>query len=293
MATAHARAVRSAYRLNEDLGILFARMGTTQHPNGAVLRAYRNTHRALRGVLDDGSREKRWQVSEVMTSFRREVSEATRPIMQDATTMAAHSATTQLQAYGVDVGGRSTAGIALPVIDAAMAAVMAVLDGQIAAVTAMVATDADPALILGDDSRQGVLLPAALTVAAAFWAVKVASSTWDHIVVNWRGTRQEFLKQAIAAIDERTTDCCLQVHGQVQPLKEPFKLSGTPRYADELQEPPFHWNCRTAMALVTPEDADDQLSQDMREAARAERDARETTGRRDEIHPASATSRRR
>jgi hypothetical protein len=50
-----------------------------------------------------------------------------------------------------------------------------------------------------------------------------------------------YQKQAIATLDERTTDCCLRVHGQTQPIDEPFKLTGTPRYADEIQDPPFHW----------------------------------------------------
>lgn len=103
----------------------------------------------------------------------------------------------------------------------------------------------------------------------------------------------QFRRQAIAAIDERTTDCCLRVHGQVQPFGRPFKLVGTPRFADEIQNPPFHWYCRTATAMYLPEFEDiGPSSAEMILAAQAELAAREATGKRVEIHPAHATSRR-
>jgi hypothetical protein len=102
-----------------------------------------------------------------------------------------------------------------------------------------------------------------------------------------------YWKQAIAAIDERTTDCCLRVHGQIKPLDKPFELSGTPRFADRVMNPPFHWYCRTATALYRPEMEETGLTTDeLRDAARAELAARAATGTRREIHPASGTSRR-
>lgn len=63
---------------------------------------------------------------------------------------------------------------------------------------------------------------------------------------------QRYQKQAIAAIDARTTDCCRRVNGQIQPLDKPFELRGTPRFADRLMQPPFHWNCRTVTVLYHP-----------------------------------------
>jgi len=104
---------------------------------------------------------------------------------------------------------------------------------------------------------------------------------------------QQWKKQVIAAIDERTTDCCLRVHGQVQPLNAPFMLTGTPRFADMMQHPPFHWYCRTAEALWIEEfEEQGTTTVAMRAAASAEIEAREKTGTRPEIHPAHATSRR-
>jgi len=102
-----------------------------------------------------------------------------------------------------------------------------------------------------------------------------------------------FQKQAIAAIDHRTTDCCLRVHGQVQPLNSPFVLTGKPRFANRLQGPPFHWRCRTAITLYTAdmENVGVPTSQ-MQDAARAELRARLVTGTRVRIWPSHATSRR-
>lgn len=53
-------------------------------------------------------------------------------------------------------------------------------------------------------------------------------------------------KQAVAVITKETTDCCLRVHGQIRNLDEPYVLVGTPRFADLVMYPPFHWRCRTS-----------------------------------------------
>lgn len=104
---------------------------------------------------------------------------------------------------------------------------------------------------------------------------------------------QTYERQAIAALDERTTDCCLRVHGQIVGIKENFHLVGTPRFADEMPAPPFHWFCRTSVALYVRQFEDFGITTaEMRDAARAELAAR-ADGSRVEIHPASATSRRR
>jgi len=59
-------------------------------------------------------------------------------------------------------------------------------------------------------------------------------------------------KQAVAAIDDRTTECCLRVHGQIADLDKPYKLTGTPRFQDEMMFPAFHWNCRTSSVAYHP-----------------------------------------
>jgi len=123
-------------------------------------------------------------------------------------------------------------------------------------------------------------IASALAASALFKAVKVI-------------TRTEYEKQAIAVIDANTTDCCLRVHGQTQPLDKPFILEGTPRFADKLDSPPFHWNCRTATSLYTVRMEEKGVTTaEMTDAAMAEMEARERTGTREEIWPAHSTSRR-
>lgn len=62
----------------------------------------------------------------------------------------------------------------------------------------------------------------------------------------------EVQKQAVAVIGQNTTDCCLRVHGQIRDVGQPFDLTGTPRFADQMMTSPFHWNCRTSIAMYHP-----------------------------------------
>jgi hypothetical protein len=132
----------------------------------------------------------------------------------------------------------------------------------------VVATGGDLALIIGDESRTGVLQPSAVVQEGARWLTAMAMAGWQETVRVTRGF--EWMKQAVAAIDERTTDCCLRVHGQVVGIDEKFRLTGTPRFADELEWSPFHWYCRTSVTLVTAEEAGDDLTERMEAAAAAE-----------------------
>lgn len=177
----------------------------------------------------------------------------------------------------------------------------ATLGQMLAELSRLQASDADIAeiqtrLVTGDDSRSSLWDNAAnslqLSIELALWAIANGLLARIGRTVEQRDGRA-YQKQAIAAIDERTTDCCLRVHGQVQPLDTPFHLNGTPRFADRVMNPPFHWRCRTASTLYLPEmEARGIPTSEMRDAARDELDARKRTGMRKEIHPAHSTSRR-
>lgn len=128
--------------------------------------------------------------------------------------------------------------------------------------------------------------------SAATWTASVLAATGlfkaTQII-----TKTVYMKQAIAVIDQATTDCCLRVHGQVQPLDKPFILEGTPRFADKLDSSPFHWNCRTVVSLYTEKMEEKGIpTSEMVDAAQAEMGARERTGKRETIWPAHSTSRR-
>lgn len=85
-----------------------------------------------------------------------------------------------------------------------------------------------------------------LTITAANGAKSDALRT-----MNAQGGTQ-VQKQAIAVISPETTDCCIRVHGQIRDVDEPFELTGTPRFADQMLHPSFHWNCRTSIAMYHP-----------------------------------------
>lgn len=151
-------------------------------------------------------------------------------------------------------------------------------------------------LVAGDASRVSLWIVGGnalqLNTELALWSAA-------NGLIGWLGAAAKvqlgirYQKQAIAVIDERTTDCCLRVHGQVQPLDQPFHLAGTPRFAGRVMNPPFHWRCRTATTLYLPEmEARGIPTTAMRDAARDEIEARKRTGKRQVIRPASATSRR-
>jgi hypothetical protein len=151
------------------------------------------------------------------------------------------------------------------------------VDSQMDALEAMVRADVDPALIYGDGDRLGAMQPAPVNREGAKWlgiAAGLALLFWlfgrREPGVSWIPDDLKIQKQAIAQIDNRTTDCCLRVQGQIQDFDKPFRLTGTPRYADKVEWPPFHWWCRTSIVLYMKE-FDLGLTQEMLEEARAER----------------------
>lgn len=295
----HGQAVRSALQMNDGMALLERRLGGALYPRGSVMVAYRRALRELRDILNSGGAGPAWrsvrvaEAGEVLRRLRMEVALAVTGVFDDAVTLGSHQAAAQLAGYGV---GNASAARSMTEDGRAeaLAAVLAAVDAQIETATALLVTGASPEQIVGNDEQTGPLAPAAVLSSAYFWVAALAIGAWTWMVTRPGQPGQPvFLKQAVAAIDERTTDCCLRVHGQVVALDAEFHTTGRPRFAEYQQGPPFHWRCRTAMALVRPEDADDLLTQQMTAAARDELRARDATGKRVVIHPAHARSRRR
>lgn len=285
MADAHQIAVNAALKTNNELARLFAKLGTEEAPRGRVLTAYRVARRALRGELDNAA-----AVMETLGELRETVVDAVRQTLVEAANLGAEQAQRELSAYSL--GEVSTAASVLALMDGAAGAIESALTHQLDGIRALTLSGAaDDSLILGDEERVGMLSPGTIIGEATKWIAMLALTAYTT-GVSQKAEPGEFRRQAIAAIDERTTETCLRVHGQVVGLNEDFRLTGTPRFADRLRHPPFHWYCRTSVALVRVKDTDDSLTREMRDAARAELKAREVTGKRVEIHPAHARSRR-
>lgn len=280
--TDHERAIRLAMRSSRHLGELFAKMGTAEHPRGVILSAFRQARETLRDSLRNQS-----SVADALAVLRLAVNMALIELSGRAAELGAEHVGEQLAVYGLRASALSTADAQQRAIDA----VLAELDAQISRVEALALIEPDPALIIGDDERTGVLSAGGvLRDTARFLGIMVLGGLSAALIPGADVERDEFLKQAVAAIDERTTDCCLRVNGQVVRLDGQFRLTGTPRYADRLVHPPFHWYCRTGTALVRMAEAEDELTRQMRAAGRRELLARAASKTRKVVHPAHSRS---
>ena len=279
----HRQAVRQALRSGEEMRRLINRLGTRETPNGRVLTAYRQARRAMAQAATPVA------VAQVLAELRRTLAEVFGVVLTAAAEAGTAQARTELAVYGLpNVGASYT-----PTVEPQ--ALLAEVDAQLNAVQAMYVATGDLAPILGDEERVGMLSPGPVVREGARWIGVAALAAYVVIseeMIDRTRRREDFLRQAVAAIDERTTDCCLQVHGQVVGMNQDFRLDGTPRFASALRNPPFHWYCRSSVCLVRVEDAQDSLSQEMRDAAQLELAARGNTGMRVEIDPADARSRR-
>lgn len=284
--TDHERAVRLAMRSSRHLGELFAKMGTVEHPRGIILSAFRQT----RGTLRDSLRSQS-SVADALAMLRLAVNMALIELLGRAAEFGAEHIGEQLAVYGLRASAPPAANAQQRAIDALLAG----LDAQISRVQALALVEPDPALIIGDDERTGVLSAGGvLRDTARFMGMLALGGLSAALIsdadVEQGGMQDEFVKQAVAAIDERTTDCCLRVNGQVVRLDGQFRLTGTPRYADRLAHPPFHWYCRTGTALVRVAEAEDELTQQMQKAGRRELLARAESKTRKVVHPAHSRS---
>lgn len=286
MANPHAVAIQKAERLTANLYDLFARyLGNTDHPRGRMLSAYRRTRRQLEALLR--TKSSRLDILALARDHRAQVERIGREALDNAVLAGIEQMKPQAEAYGVTAKGYFYDSSAL------LSAWMADVDRQIAALAAMLNTPDPKTAILGDSTRMGLWTPAPVTRGGARWlatAANVGGLVW-LAGPEAQGVDTYYL-QAVAALDENTTDCCLRVHGQTIPIAGQFHLTGTPRFADYLPNPPFHWHCRTATALVHEADIGDVLTRQMQAAAKAELVARIETGKRQEIHPAHSRSRR-
>ena len=269
------RSINDAVHTNRELGNLFAKAGGEAHPRGRVVTSYRL---ALSAIQANPSPE---SVREITLNLKDNVTAASRELLRSADELGRVSASRQLDFYGDQVVPVDTDWIS---IEEAVKAISASIEAQTQAAVGLAMLGSDPVLIIGDDDRKGVLRDSAVTLALAFWLATLANRGYSNVLTASGITDAQ--KQAIAVLDARTTDCCLQVHGQVAEFDKPFELTGTPRFADELDGPPFHWWCRTAPVLYR-ESFDLGLTQRLRDGAAfllSERAA----GRNPDQHPANA-----
>lgn len=261
MANPLEQSIRSAVRANARIGDSFARLGTKAHPRGFVISAYRRAHKDIVKALADQYPTD--AVLEVMGGLKSGLRADLRDEFARMYGFGVEEARRQMSYYGVQI--YNSPALDLPSqVDSAVDVCLAKVDSQVATVRALMLTGND-AQIAGDEHRVGVVRYSDVVAAGAYWT---AAMVWAGYAWRVQETPQgeQFSKQAVAALDNRTTDCCLQVHGQIQPFNKPFILDGTPRYADEMDWPAFHDYCRTSGVLYLP-GFDNNLTARMRDAA--------------------------
>lgn len=283
--SAHSDAIRLGEKANAKLGVLFDKMGGGDKPRTGIVAAYNRARKSLARNLDDANATRA-----ILGQLRRDVSEIASGLVADASTVGHTLARDNAALYGVQLplAGIADAGLS----EAMLTQWLNPLDMQISQIETMaLAGLVDPAMILGDASRAGLLSPAPVTRDGARWLTTLVSAIGAKAMAG-STAQPQYRRQAVATIDQFTTDCCLKAHGQVVEYGQPFHLVGTPRFADYMMETPFHWNCRSVTVLIPVESVEDETTVEMRDAAKAEIDARETTGKREEIWPSHARSRR-
>lgn len=279
----HERAVKLALKSNDEMARLFDKMGNADAPRGRILSAYRQARRAMASATSLAA------VQGILRDLRVALESVMRDLLADATMVGNQQALAELAILGLTVLTTAYNW------QAALTAWLAQYDAQAAQVQALYISSGSLAPIIGDATRVGAMTPAPIVNGGTYWLAGAVGGAWLMAVgagLRTTGAPELYKRQAVAAIDERTTDCCLQVHGQIVAMEQDFHLTGTPRFADYLRNPPFHWNCRTATCLVHVDNVNDPLTHQMHEAAQAELSARSTTGKRQEIYPAHARSRR-
>ena len=262
------KAIAAAVKANNTQKALFGRMGTSDHPRGFALAGYRNARRSMAAALKENQPVE--AAREVMTELRSVVAVSMRDLLRQAVDAGVAEAVLQLGYYDIPVPDNASYMDLYSQVDSAANVIGQTIDLQANTIYALISSG-ESALVLGDDSRLGVLKPGNLLLAGAFWLSTLMWNSFSDVAIRHGKDRTQ--KQAIAAIDNKTTDCCLRVHGQVVDLDGYFKLSGTPRYADELEWTPFHAWCRTSVALYDRR-YDDGLSAKMRSAANTVLDER-------------------
>lgn len=264
--------IKAALRTNRELGNLFAQLGTAEHPRGAVLMAYRNARRALRDVLRRNTLARVLEAHEVMTGLKDSVRMTADTTLAAAIDLGWEQAQVEARVWELEP--------LMPYIDTmAMAdAWIGIIEQQERGILATLATaSADPAPILGDGITNGGMLGYGnlVTREGARWLATAAGlALIGALQPAMEGSGRAWGKQAIAAIDDRTTECCLGVHGQVVPEKKQFHTAGTPAWAAYQDWTPFHWNCRTSVGLVPMDEADDDLTAMLLEQSAGEKEKR-------------------
>lgn len=267
--------INRASKDNLDLQRLFwQHLGTKDHPRGNILSTYRTYRRSIKTAVKQGRQQALNELHRMKADVTRDINAA----IATSIALGGESARVQSFAYKSEGVPFNTSN-SVPNNALFAKGALATLEQQVGAVGTLLQTGARIEEITGDGTRLGLLQPAPIqNQTANDMSIGMIGGWWFWLFGGYdTGVGLPFRRQAVAGIDERTTTCCLMVHGQIVDMNQPFHLTGTPRYADRQQDPPFHNRCRTSVALYLPA-FDDGFTKAMREAAQLEARLRGAAG---------------
>lgn len=93
--------IRAARRTNKGLADLFGKMGSTKHPRGQILTAYRNAHRALRPILREPTAV--FEAPEILATLRRDIDTIAQDLLDQAANLGYSQATIEAQAWNLPI----------------------------------------------------------------------------------------------------------------------------------------------------------------------------------------------
>lgn len=286
MADPHADVAYRAMQTNEDIRRLIAKLGTTDNPRGEIMTAYRQARRDAPAAIESPA-----LLNAVFDNLADSVSSTSNDVLAQALDIGLLQATGDLSAYGLDVANLSADDLD---IEAMIAGIIAVVELQRQqTLTAYTTGQLNEDYLVGDGTRVGLLSPAPVVKEGSRWSAAAVAFAFSSMIqaALGRSSTPLYQKQAFAAIDRRTTNCCLLVNGQVQRIDADFILTGTPRYADRQPWPGFHDYCRTATGLIHSDDIGDDLTREIEDASQAELDFRaDINGQIDDVKKRLATA---
>lgn len=242
---------------------IFEGLGSRDDPSGTVYAAYRMARTALEGKLT-GKLKGRWYIISVLYTLKSKIEAIATESFEAAIIIGQKHAEEEIAAQGLPPVAPATVNFLNMV-----ASVIGIVDAQITAIQAALVLPDSESYVLGDGvSRLGILKPGGVIRELNKWIASLQSMVWEEMVETallragdmrvdpltgkrspTAGAVGKWGRMAVATLDERTTETCRRVDGQTVGQREPFVLTGTPRYADRMMHPPFHEHCRTTERL--------------------------------------------
>lgn len=240
-------------RANQTQGDMFTSLGGSENPDGIISSVYKTANLALAKAMDMTRKtDREAALLDIKAGLRHSVIGNVGPIFRQGQRFGKSYADQQLDIYKLDKPGNQTKPMneqRLENYSASLNVIRKKLDDQFAQLEALDLLG-EKELILGNDMRKGVLKESSIITAAVYYISALIWDSFESEIGHARAlTGMDYLKQAIAVLDRRTTECCLRVHGQVQPFNTDFQLRGSPAFDSHLDWPPFHGRCRTSIVL--------------------------------------------